>query len=75
MNQLAPLCSILGMYGLFMLKHLVADFFLQTRWMLGKFKEGWAFVVPLAAHSGVHAVMTAGLCLFFYVAISRNGIN
>jgi Protein of unknown function (DUF3307) len=41
----------------YQIKHFIADFPLQTWWMLGKFKEkGW--VLPLAAHAGVHALLT-----------------
>ena len=47
-------------------KHFLADFPLQTFWMLGKFKaKGW--VAPLAAHAGVHACFTsliAGVVLY-----------
>ena len=43
-------------------KHLFADFFLQGEYMLGKFRRhGWA--LPLAAHCGVHAVITLAICL------------
>lgn len=42
----------------FQMKHLLADFFWQNSYMLGKFKdEGW--VKPLAAHCSVHGVLTA----------------
>lgn len=38
-------------------KHFIADFPLQGSYMLGKFKDkGW--VLPLAAHCGVHFVFT-----------------
>lgn len=41
----------------FQFKHLLADYFWQGKYMLGKFKEkGWQ--LPLGAHCGVHAVMT-----------------
>lgn len=41
----------------YQIKHFVADFPLQTPYMLGKFKdEGW--VGPLSAHAGVHAGFT-----------------
>lgn len=48
-------------------KHYLADFPLQTWWMLGKFKEkGW--VLPLAAHAGVHACFTGFIsCVFLYL--------
>lgn len=52
----------------FQLKHLFADYFLQTPYMLGKFKPGWDFVGPLSAHCGVHAlgtlIVTCGLWPF-----------
>lgn len=42
---------------LFQVKHFLADFPLQTPYMLGKFKaKGW--VGPLASHAGVHAFLT-----------------
>ena len=47
----------------FKIKHLLADFPLQTSYMLGKFKPGWDFVLPLAAHSAVHAVFTLAIFL------------
>lgn len=47
----------------FQLKHFIADYPLQTQYMLGKFKpHGWVW--PLAAHAGVHAVMTAAIAAF-----------
>lgn len=42
----------------YQLKHFVADFLLQGKYMLGKFKPGWDFVLPLSAHCGVHALLT-----------------
>ena len=43
-----------------LVKHFVADFPLQTAWMLGKSRrEGW--VGPLAAHCWVHAFLTAAI--------------
>jgi hypothetical protein len=42
----------------YQLKHFLADYPLQRSWMLGKFKPGWDFVWPLAAHAGVHGVFT-----------------
>lgn len=42
---------------IFQVKHFLADFPLQTKFMLQKFKDkGW--IVPLAAHAGVHAGFT-----------------
>lgn len=49
--------SIFYLLIVFQIKHLVADYYLQGRYMLGKFnKVGWA--KPLAAHCGVHAAAT-----------------
>ena len=50
---------------LFQLKHFLCDYPLQGKYMLGKFKAGWAWVVPLLAHVGVHAVGTLAICLAF----------
>lgn len=44
---------------IFQVKHFLADYPLQRRWMLGKFLPGWRFVAPLAAHCFIHAMMTA----------------
>jgi hypothetical protein len=59
---------------LFLIKHLIADFFLQTQWMVvGKGKaSGW--IGPLTAHSAIHAVGTLAICLalapaLFWLAI------
>ena len=41
----------------YQIKHFLADFPLQNEYMLGKFKDkGW--IMPLAAHAGVHAGFT-----------------
>ncbi len=53
--MLATIFTLLIVYEL---KHFVADFLLQGRYMLGKFKPGWDFVIPLSAHCGVHAAFT-----------------
>lgn len=42
---------------IFQFKHFLADYILQGSYMLGKFKDkGW--VLPLAAHCGVHWLFT-----------------
>lgn len=43
---------------LFQIKHLLADYFLQGKYMLGKFKPHPDYILPLAAHCAVHGVMT-----------------
>jgi hypothetical protein len=50
---------IIALLVLFQIKHWLADFPLQRPWMLRKFSTDWSFVVPLAAHAAVHAVLTA----------------
>lgn len=50
---------------IYQLKHLLADFPLQGTFMLGKFKPGWDFLLPLLAHVGVHGGMTLAICLYF----------
>lgn len=48
---------------LFQLKHFLADYLFQTPYMLGKFKSGKQWVLPLLAHSSVHAAFTFGIVL------------
>lgn len=43
---------------LFQFKHFLADYPLQGRYMLGKFKTGFEWVLPLLAHAGMHALFT-----------------
>jgi len=50
--------SIFALLLAFQVKHFLADHPLQTPYMLGKFKPGWEFAGPLAAHCAVHALMT-----------------
>lgn len=44
-------------------KHFLADFPLQGSYMLGKFKDGTDWILPLLAHVAVHGLFTLGLCL------------
>ena len=50
--------ALVTVYLAFAVKQLVADYFLQTAWMVhGKGAErDW--VIPLAAHAGIHAAGT-----------------
>lgn len=43
---------------IYQLKHFLADYPLQGRYMLGKFKDGTEWIKPLLAHVGVHAGFT-----------------
>jgi Protein of unknown function (DUF3307) len=49
----------------FLIKHLLADFILQSRWMAyGKAqRHGW--LLPMSAHVSVHGMMTALILLPF----------
>lgn len=52
-------------------KHLIADYFLQNEYMLGKFKyTNWE--IPLAAHCAVHFVFTfiISYCVLQYISLS-----
>lgn len=48
---------------LFQLKHFVADYPLQGKYMLQKFKADWGFFFPLLAHVAVHGAMTLAIAL------------
>ncbi len=56
-----PTLWIAAASAAFLAKHFLADFLFQTDWMAtGKERpRGW--LPPLAAHAGVHGVMTAAL--------------
>ena len=50
----------------FQFKHFLADYILQGTYMLGKFKDkGW--VLPLAAHCGVHLLFTTVIAFSVFV--------
>jgi len=48
----------------FQVKHFLCDFPLQTRFMMRKFEPYPGFILPLAAHAGVHALATTALVLW-----------
>lgn len=50
---------------IFQTKHFIADYPLQTAYMLGKFQAYPKYILPLAAHAGVHALFT-GLIVLAY---------
>lgn len=63
--DLISLPFIMALLVAFQVKHLLADYVLQTRWMTeGKAGSGLAFVKPLLAHASIHAAMTAVIILF-----------
>lgn len=49
---------------LYQMKHFLADYPLQGKYCLGKFKPGWDFLGPLAVHCSVHSGMTLGIVMY-----------
>ena len=43
---------------IFLVKHLVADFFLQTSWMANGKEQTQGWLAPLTAHVAIHAAAT-----------------
>lgn len=56
--------EIFSLLVFFQLKHFIADYPLQGKYMLQKFKPDWDFFVPLLAHASVHALFTLAVCLW-----------
>jgi len=56
--------EIFSLLIIFQLKHLVADYPLQNKYMLQKFRPDWGFAFPLLAHAGVHAIFTLAICIW-----------
>lgn len=50
----------------FQLKHFLADYPLQTTYMLGKM-QATDWIKPLATHAAVHACITAIIVLWYFV--------
>jgi len=59
----SPLGFTFLLLVIYQLKHFVADFPLQCKYMLQKDKPGWDFFLPLAAHSAVHGAITLVIVL------------
>lgn len=57
--------TLIYLFIIYQLKHFVADYLLQGAYMLGKFKPGWDFIPPLAAHCAVHMAFTFCIVVFF----------
>lgn len=49
---------------IYQIKHFLADFPLQGKYMLGKFKNGKDWILPLLAHVSVHGLFTFIISLF-----------
>jgi hypothetical protein len=74
LSSSVPVGALIGWMLLLTLKHIIADFVLQTTWMaIGKDqKKDWA--LPLLAHCLVHSVVALFLILiiaprFWFVAV------
>lgn len=50
---------------IYQIKHFLADYPLQGKYMLGKFKPYPDFILPLLAHAGVHGLFTFLIVLCF----------
>lgn len=50
---------------LYQVKHFLADYPLQGKYMLGKFKGGNDWIAPLLAHVGVHGIFTLVIGAWF----------
>lgn len=48
----------------YQIKHFLCDYPFQTEWMLGKFKSGKGWILPLGVHALVHAIGTFLVCIF-----------
>ena len=57
--------NIFVLLVMYQIKHFIADYPLQGKYMLGKFKPGWDFLGPLSAHCGVHAWMTGMISAWY----------
>ena len=74
MSASVPVGALIGWMALLTVKHVIADFVLQTSWMaIGKDQRtGW--FLPLLAHCGVHLAVAMALILvvaprFWFVAL------
>jgi Protein of unknown function (DUF3307) len=59
---------------LFIVKHVLADFVLQTSWMWGTKDKEHGWLAPLAAHAGCHAAFTLVLALVINPALWWLGV-
>lgn len=56
---------------IYQVKHFLCDFPFQTEYQLGKFKEGWDFIPPLATHCGIHASFTFVIASAFLAGFDK----
>jgi len=69
MSNLALLLVIMVMLVVFQVKHFLADFILQNKYMLGKFSsESRIWMPALSAHVAVHGMFTLVISSIFYLS-------
>jgi len=57
--------TLFSLLIIYQLKHFIADFPLQGKYMLGKFKDGTDWIAPLLAHVAVHGFLTGLIVSYF----------
>lgn len=60
-----PTLNLFLLLVIYQIKHFVCDYPLQGTYMLGKFKSGCGWILPLLAHSLVHGLATFLIALLF----------
>lgn len=58
----------------FLAKHFLADFLFQTDWMAAGKERPHGWLLPLAAHAGVHGALTAALFLAVFPPLAWLGL-
>lgn len=58
-----PMLWLAAVVALFVIKHAVADFLLQTGWMAAGKERAKGWLVPLLAHAAVHGAGTAAIAI------------
>lgn len=60
---------------IYQLKHFLADYVLQGRYQLGKFKDGTEWILPLLSHVAVHAGFTFIIANVFFLIWGVNDLG
>lgn len=70
----AVVTYVFTLFIIFQVKQFAADFPLQNHYMLQKTRSDWKFLLPLAAHCAIHALITFIITLFFAPSLWWLGI-
>ena len=62
-GTLAPAYTLAALALVFAVKHLLAAFIFQTGWIAHGKEATAGWIVPLAAHAGIHAVLTLAIAV------------